>query len=117
MGETTVKSVMTNDLINLLEAFYDHWVNVELIKDVDKANLYDFLEWLKNNRLAEIKQKNSFEAIAESLDNIVYPMIGPRCKTKDKHDFPDLKGDERCLVCVTYEEIDRATQAINKLIT
>lgn len=31
----------------------------------------------------------------------------PRCKTKDTHDFPDLKDGERCSSCELWEAIDQ----------
>lgn len=31
----------------------------------------------------------------------------PRCKTKDTHDFPDLKDGERCHSCELWEAIDQ----------
>lgn len=61
-------------------------------------------------------EANQIDPLDDILGNIVYPMVGPRCKTKDRHDFSELKEDERCLVCATYEEIDQAKASIESLM-
>lgn len=49
---------------------------------------------------------------------IVYPMVGRRCKTLDKHDFPDMIDDDnRCLVCATYEKVDEALAKLDQYYT
>jgi anti-sigma factor RsiW len=51
-------------------------------------------------------------SIKEIIATVVYPMIGPRCESLDLHDIPNLKEEERCLVCATYTQVDAATQSI-----
>lgn len=34
-------------------------------------------------------------------------LIGPRCKSKDFLDIPDVKKGERCAQCEIWEEIDK----------
>lgn len=54
--------------------------------------------------------------LLEILENIVYPIVGQRCNTRDLHEFPDLDGDERCLVCTMYDTIDESKQQIIKAV-
>ncbi len=65
-------------------------------------------------------RRNQTLTPSEILEELVEPIIGKQCKTKDTDDFPELKwhnsqkfmtiegNDGRCLVCVTYERIETA---------
>ena len=51
--------------------------------------------------------------VREILTQIVEPIVGKQCKTKDTHDFPDMVDSEgRCPVCLAYEDIDEALEAL-----
>lgn len=54
--------------------------------------------------------------IKSILEELVHPMVGTRCTTHDKHDFPELKDNERCPVCALYDELDKSVAQIEQLI-
>lgn len=54
--------------------------------------------------------------IKSILEELLHSLVGPRCKTYDKQDFPDLKASERCAVCVLYDELDKSVEQIEQLI-
>lgn len=52
------------------------------------------------------------------IGRVVRPMVGPRCKTHYRDDFPndDLKEGEGCLACNIYDEVDKAVAEISALL-
>lgn len=55
-------------------------------------------------------------SIRSILERLVYPIVGPRCKTKDIDDIEYKDGDNRCLVCSVYEQVDQALKEIEEAI-
>jgi hypothetical protein len=44
---------------------------------------------------------------SETAGEAIEELIGKRCATKDTHDFPDLKDNERCFTCALWDAIDQ----------
>ena len=55
-------------------------------------------------------------SIRSILEKLVYPIVGPRCKTKDTDEFEYKDGDSRCAVCAMYEQVDQALLEIETKI-
>lgn len=60
--------------------------------------------------------EQEYKALKKEVEKSFKKIWGPRCKTSDLVDFPELKKqpESRCMVCLSYEKLDNFLADLQK---